>query len=72
MKLGDCPLTCKCTEGSSSNGGLAPNTKGYCEAYCSLPYSGVRYCGDGDNYSKGDSINCNGCAKSQGKFYYNL
>ena len=57
-----------CTVGSSSNGGLAPNTEGYCEAYCSLPYDGVRYCGDGDDYSKGDSINCKGCAQSQGQF----
>ena len=58
--------------GSSSNGGLAPNVEGYCEKYCSLPYSGVRYCGDGDNYSQGDSINCNGCAQSQGEFYHNI
>jgi len=62
----DCPSTCKCITGSSSNGGIAPNADGYCEAHCSKSYSGKRYCGNGHDYTKGNSIDCNGCAQSQG------
>merc|ERR1712179_141221 len=49
---------CKCIRGASSNGGKELNTDGYCEFYCSKPYSGKRYCGTGKDYRTGDFIDC--------------
>ena len=49
---------CMCTKGTSHNGGEPPNDDGVCEYRCSRPIDGIRYCGEGTEYEKGDSIDC--------------
>ena len=44
----------------SHDGGKHINEDGVCEYHCSSPnvVNGVRYCGEGPEYEKGDSIDC--------------
>lgn len=59
-----CPTSCQspqCAPGSSTNGGI-PLQSGKCVAVCSKKYGNMRYCGSGDAYTKGDSIDCSPCA----------
>mmetsp|Transcript_124766 Transcript_124766/g.216348 ORF Transcript_124766/g.216348 Transcript_124766/m.216348 type:complete len:279 (+) Transcript_124766:94-930(+) len=60
-----CPASChesECGDGDQYNGGL-PLENGRCNFHCSQPFSGgYRYCGSGEEYSSGDSVDCSGCA----------
>mmetsp|Transcript_136809 Transcript_136809/g.249382 ORF Transcript_136809/g.249382 Transcript_136809/m.249382 type:complete len:402 (+) Transcript_136809:83-1288(+) len=59
-----CPSACEspvCGKGASWNGGIEL-TNGKCTSWCSKPYNGARYCGNGAKYSGADSIDCSGCA----------
>lgn len=54
-----CPAACNCQGGDVSNGGLAL-VSGTCFGFCSSPYQGARYCGDGADYVKG-GLDCRAC-----------
>lgn len=59
-----CPSSCmspECTAGNPNNGGQAlVGTK--CTTYCSQMHPGnIRYCGNGDDYTNGASVDCNAC-----------
>mmetsp|Transcript_149122 Transcript_149122/g.285781 ORF Transcript_149122/g.285781 Transcript_149122/m.285781 type:complete len:479 (+) Transcript_149122:59-1495(+) len=59
-----CPASCRgpeCGHGGRETGGL-PLQNGKCLYTCSKKYSGYRYCGQGPNYTPGDSVDCSGCA----------
>lgn len=59
-----CPEPCAvpaCKSGVASNGGVNV-VDGKCHKYCSMPYGGTRYCGEGPDYQKGPSVNCQACA----------
>ena len=52
----ECPQRCKsCRTGRSSDGGMAVNSDGVCEYFCSIH----AYCGNGTFYNTGDD--CSGC-----------
>jgi len=59
-----CPAACNggagdCRPGTSGNGGLTL-VSGTCFGFCSSPYQGARYCGDGADYVKG-GVDCRAC-----------
>lgn len=60
-----CPDSCQqptCVPGIASNGGKNL-TDGWCVKYCSQPFGGKRYCGEGSEYKSVGSVDCTGCAK---------
>jgi len=61
-----CPVECQkphCVNGAPWNGGksLAGNV---CEHLCSKKFGDTRYCGSGDKYAAGSSLNCTSCKAS--------
>ena len=54
---------CKCTSSAMWDGGKEVDEHGYCNYYCNE----WQFCGDGENYQKGNFIDCTGC--SIGKFF---
>ena len=58
-----CPKQCKCCIGDLQNGGKPPNSKGYCEHFCSDPLiAGGRFCGEGKYYKTGyHYLDCRKC-----------
>lgn len=63
-----CHEECKsptCKAGAGWNGGFPLQRDGYCGQTCSRAFGGgIRYCGQGDSYTKGASIDCSGCRKT--------
>eukprot|EP00438_Fugacium_kawagutii_P008199 Skav229042 [mRNA] locus=scaffold2828:14019:18697:+ [translate_table: standard] len=58
-----CPMECqkpRCADGAAWNGGM-PLMGDVCKHICSRKFGETRYCGGGDNYAKGDSVNCTLC-----------
>lgn len=67
-KPSKCHEECKsptCKAGAGWNGGFPLQRDGYCGQTCSRAFTGgIRYCGEGDSYIKGSSIDCSGCRKT--------
>mmetsp|Transcript_71311 Transcript_71311/g.130159 ORF Transcript_71311/g.130159 Transcript_71311/m.130159 type:complete len:215 (-) Transcript_71311:46-690(-) len=62
-----CPPSCvtpTCLTGSPFNGG-SPLAFDKCYHHCSQPLAGVRYCGSGEEYTAGDTIDCSSCATGE-------
>jgi hypothetical protein len=64
--LAACPAECavgKCQTGSEAQIGGKHTTGNFCTHNCSVPYSGMRYCGAGADYATVGAIDCSGCAR---------
>lgn len=56
-----CPASCACVLGDPTNGGKGL-LNGICMHFCSeMCKTGYRHCGEGADYTAGDSIDCSSC-----------